>query len=84
MFECDVSSRARVWDLGQVQVGLVEQVRVMLGHQADHVIKHPVLLIHGDGQVWLLHHGVQPAVRTHIHTHARARTDCSKLSSFLF
>lgn len=41
--------------LGQVQVGLRQQVGVMLGHQADHVIEHAILLVHGDGKVGLLH-----------------------------
>lgn len=52
--------------LGQVEVGLRQQVGMMFGHQADNVIKHPVLLIHGDGEIRLLHCGKQPAQTTEL------------------
>lgn len=42
--------------LGQVHVGFFEELGVIVGHQANDIIKHPVLFVHGDGEVELLHH----------------------------
>lgn len=56
-----LSTAPPISDLGQVQVSLRQQVWVMFGHQSNHVVKHLVLLIHGDGQVRLLHCRKQPA-----------------------
>lgn len=47
--------------LGQVHVGLFEKLGVIVGHQADHVVKHAVLFVHGDGEVHLLHHREESA-----------------------
>lgn len=52
-------------NLGQVQVGLGQQVGVIFGHQANDIIKHPVLLVHGDSEVRLLNCGKEPA---YVHT----------------
>lgn len=61
--------------LGQVEVGLSQQVGVMFGHQANNIIKHTVLLVHGDGEVRLLHCGKQP-VCTHTHTQSGQWMKC--------
>lgn len=42
-------------------MGLSQQVRVMFGYQTNDIVKHPVLLVHGDGKVRLLHCSKQPA-----------------------
>ena len=79
------SSQCAVY-LCQVQVGLRQQVRVMFGHQANHIIKHPVLLVHGYGEVGLLHCGKQPArtrTRTHTHTHTHTHTQAT-ITTFVF
>lgn len=52
--------------LGQVHVGLFEKLGVIVGHQADDIIKHPVLFVHGDGEVYLLHHR-EESTRTNTH-----------------
>ena len=66
--------------LGQEQVGLAQQVRVMFGHHANHIIEHAVLLVHGDGEVRLIHCGKQPVcthtdTQTHTHTHTHKISD---------
>lgn len=58
--------------LGQVQVGLCQQVGVMFGHQANNIIKHSVLLVHGYGEVRLLHRGKEPK-----HTHKEIQATIS-------
>ena len=37
--------------------------------QAHHVTVHPLLPVHGDGHVWLLHRHIQPVSHTHTVKH---------------
>ena len=47
-------------DLCQVEVCVLEEVRVVLLDQPHHVVKLPMLLVHGDGHVRLFHGHVKP------------------------
>lgn len=49
--------------LGEVKMRLGQQVWVMFGHEANDLVKHLVLLVHGDGEVDLLHSRQQPENR---------------------
>ena len=51
--------------LGQMDVGLLQEVCVVAGHQADHVVVHLVLLVHGDGLVGLVYGGKEPVEGNH-------------------
>jgi hypothetical protein len=44
--------------LSHRQMGFLEQIRPVLGHQPDHVIILPTLLIHGNGHIELLNNQV--------------------------
>ena len=73
LYKTDNTREEMRWDqwaanLGQVQVGLGQQVGVIFGHQADDIIKHPVLLVHGDSEVRLLDCGKEP-IYIHTETH---------------
>lgn len=61
--------------LGQMQVSLRQQVRVMFGHHPNDIIKHLVLLVHGDGQVRLLHGREQSGAAQTQHRHDRRQSN---------